>query len=855
MEILGTVLMHKKKILYTFSALFLIIVLAFTAMYQVANYMQNNISNIEKFIYEKTQITTKIGRAHLDWFTFNPKVELDDVSFQRSAQDEISSKKVFLDLSSLLQTYLFSTDQSTRLSVSMEDMVLKSKSNFSNSLSFDYADIGINLQNNTSQIIFNLENTEIVVGDGQLTLNDNNPEFFDLSFTIESLDLKHMTNYLPKDIRASDKAWLRKSFKDGAATGSVHAISEGGEIPFGQGNTKFEGYLDAENITLDYLSDHPELQNFDAKFVFLNNSLAIKGSKISTMGLNVSNFVVNIKDLRSVEVSLSGNVKGELSDVIQYLTITSLIDSSVASKATAKGLVDVSFQFDIPVDENIKAESQFSGSAVFDKAMLKIQPVKSFEPIFLSDISGILDFSSEGLTSKKITAKFHDKSLIFNIKTIEDSGVQVSTSLKSPMSLLLPKQLHKSVDFITGEAKWDISILTSSFTNTEKKDNMQIRLASDMRGITVDALKPFAKKKNETVSSIFNVMFLDTDKLSINIKYGDIFSTDFKFDQNILLEGGEIAFKSDYISGTGIIPSSNDELPVVLNLDYLHLQDDIDTDTSFLLDPKTISPLVLKIKQFSLGEMLFENIHANTKPTDTGMEINIEQIESKKLKGVMHLLWDVTENEAKTILKVDFDSENLEETLDNWNIKNTLRRGVAKFKGQFSWTGAPYNFSSQAFIGDASLDVKDGRIRDAGPEVARLLALFNISLIAKRLSLDFDDVTKNGFTFDTMRGNLHFEDGNIYTGDLLTVGPSAQVLVVGRIGLTDKDYDLQVLATPELSESLPVAAAVGGPIAAAAVFVAEKVLKQLGHDIDKLIQVRYTVKGPWDAPITETIKQ
>ena len=50
MEILGTVLMHKKKILYTFSALFLIIVLAFTAMYQVANYMQNNISNIEKFI-------------------------------------------------------------------------------------------------------------------------------------------------------------------------------------------------------------------------------------------------------------------------------------------------------------------------------------------------------------------------------------------------------------------------------------------------------------------------------------------------------------------------------------------------------------------------------------------------------------------------------------------------------------------------------------------------------------------------------------------------------------------------------------------------------------------------------------
>lgn len=855
MEIPGAVIRHKKKILYVFSILFLIVVLAFTTMYQVANYMQNNISNIEKFIYKKTQISTKIGRAHLDWFTLNPKVELGDVSFQKSSQDGISSKKVFLDLIALLQTYLFSTDQNTRLGVSMENVILRNKSNFSSLLSFDYADIAINLQNNTSEITFNLENEEIMIADGKLILNDNNPEFFDISFTIDQLDLKYTTKYLPDDIKATDKAWLRKSFKEGVATGFIHAISEDANIPFGQGNEKFEGYLDAQNITLDFLPGYPELKNFDAEFVFLNNSLTVKGSKISTMGLNVSNFTANIKDLRSIEVSLSSDVKGELSSVLQYLTTTSLIDNMIIKNTTAKGLADLSFKLVIPVDENITTESQFSGSANLDKATLKIQPVESFEAIVLSDISGVLDFTSKGLTSKKITAKFYDKSLIFNVKTAEDSGVQVSTSLKSPIRLLLPKQLHKNIDFISGETQWDISILTNSVTSKNKNNNVQIKLTSNLKGVAIDALKPFAKKGNEKTPSELNIMFLDSDKLSINIKYGDVVSTEFKFDQNILLQGGEIAFKSDYMSGIALIPSSEEELPIVLNLNYLKLQDDIDTNASYFLDPKTISPLVLKINQFYLGETRFENIHATTKPTKAGMEINIDQIESKKLKGRMHLLWNIKNNKAITILKVEFDSDNLEETLDNWNIKNTLRKGVAKFKGEFSWSGAPYNFSSQAFSGDAFLDVKDGRIRDAGPEVARLLALFNVSLIAKRLSLDFDDVTKNGFTFDTMGGNLHFENGNIYTGDLLTIGPSAQVLVVGRIGLTDKDYDLQVLATPELSESLPVAAAVGGPIAAAAVFVAEKILKQLGHDIDKLIQVRYTVKGPWDAPIIETIKQ
>ena len=39
-----------------------------------------------------------------------------------------------------------------------------------------------------------------------------------------------------------------------------------------------------------------------------------------------------------------------------------------------------------------------------------------------------------------------------------------------------------------------------------------------------------------------------------------------------------------------------------------------------------------------------------------------------------------------------------------------------------------------------------GELRKVGSRATRLLGLLNFDLLTKRLSLDFDDVTKNGFT-------------------------------------------------------------------------------------------------------------
>jgi uncharacterized protein YhdP len=49
--------------------------------------------------------------------------------------------------------------------------------------------------------------------------------------------------------------------------------------------------------------------------------------------------------------------------------------------------------------------------------------------------------------------------------------------------------------------------------------------------------------------------------------------------------------------------------------------------------------------------------------------------------------------------------------------------------------------------------------------------------------------------------------------------------------------------------------AVGGPLGAVGVIVGEKIAKSIGVDVNKVIEVKYSLKGSWDEPLIEPISQ
>ena len=197
----------------------------------------------------------------------------------------------------------------------------------------------------------------------------------------------------------------------------------------------------------------------------------------------------------------------------------------------------------------------------------------------------------------------------------------------------------------------------------------------------------------------------------------------------------------------------------------------------------------------------------------------------------------------------------MQELLNYWGIDHSIRDSSILSKFDISWQGGLFDYSIEKVYGKFSIKMKDGRLKKVGSRASRIFGLFNIDLLSKRLSLDFDDVTKNGFYFNSLDGDFRIDYGDIFTTNLLIKGPSAEMLAVGTTDIINETYDMQVVASPEFGEALPAIALLGGPITAAATFAAEKLAKAFGKDINDLIKIKYNVTGTWDDPIIKIIKK
>ena len=91
----------------------------------------------------------------------------------------------------------------------------------------------------------------------------------------------------------------------------------------------------------------------------------------------------------------------------------------------------------------------------------------------------------------------------------------------------------------------------------------------------------------------------------------------------------------------------------------------------------------------------------------------------------------------------------------------------------------------------AGLKPGAGRVRRALPAWPQL---------PRRLALDFSDLTDKGFAFDTVRGDFDLRDGSAYTDNVLVKGPAAEIGLIGRVGLKNKDYDQTAVVTGNVQQ-------------------------------------------------------
>jgi uncharacterized protein (TIGR02099 family) len=264
-------------------------------------------------------------------------------------------------------------------------------------------------------------------------------------------------------------------------------------------------------------------------------------------------------------------------------------------------------------------------------------------------------------------------------------------------------------------------------------------------------------------------------------------------------------------------------------------------------DPGTLPAVNFHAAEMTWGERQFGDVRATLQKLGDGISLKLLTATSPNYGANATGEWRGSGSHiAGTITSTD-----VAETLKDLGFDAVIDAKTAHVEFQLAWTGAPTEYALAAATGHVQAVLDKGQIAGLKPGPGRVLGLASVAELPRRLALDFSDITDKGFAFDTARGDFDLRDGSAYTDDVLVKGPAAEIGLIGRVGLKNKDYDQTAVVTGNVSSTLALPAFAAGPVVGGAVLLFTQVFKQ---PLKGLVRGYYRITGSWDNPTVERIK-
>ncbi len=509
--------------------------------------------------------------------------------------------------------------------------------------------------------------------------------------------------------------------------------------------------------------------------------------------------------------------------------------------------------------------SQFEGSSAW----------KGFIDIDSSGVSLSLESNLTGTTVKfpKPYAKKADeeRSLVASFKAGRNINSQLNISADQLEIQLesLPKQrslLSKGVILAGDFSSQDLEGIRTP--NNLPSEGIHIY----SRGIHVnfddwlDNIKAMASTPNQQVSDtnfVDSLRLLDVQPVALEIFGKHLGRTGFKANSsNGRVWSADI--QGEYANGVGtlkpftIIPSYNfvfDRLhwPSKKELLEKGIVYEEDTPDEDLGEPNSYPDVSLRARNFRIFDRDFGSLSFKASASSTAWEFQEIVLESSGIVMRGQGEWfDDGSQHGMTKTSFEVASQVGGKMLSDLGFGDFLAGGEIQVVLDLLWRGAPSHFDFNRLNGEYFLDITRGSFPKVDADKGRLFGLLNLNAVSRRLRLDFADVFGKGLAFDQMKSGGLISDGDIIIKDFFIFSPSVYIEALGKVGLANENYDLQMLVSPQLGGNVALLTALSNPAAGAFVWLVDRIFK---NQLNKVIVYTYDVTGPWEQPeVTRIIK-
>ena len=613
-----------------------------------------------------------------------------------------------------------------------------------------------------------------------------------------------------------------------------------------------------DNFLIDILNDSPMKQSLEV----LNEGITLIGSQKVDIDLNIPlnkpNFKLlpkgtitfNHTDFKIGKFELS-NLIGKLDFIGPSLFLKDLNGEFLDQKVSISG--DIINQPNESAQLNVKLQGDYNINN-FESVLGFSLPAKGNSPwdfsinnsqndqisfTAKSDLLGVeLDIPEPFSKSASQTAKFSVACILPCI----DSGWDLSFNDSLQTNFV---QNHES-----GELTFNKVVFGQVDENSVNSFGGEIEVVDVDKWITLLA-KNASSKQNQEMP--FRKMSIHVNRLIFMARELSHVDIDIHADK----EGLVFNVSAKDIAGKITVPNELERRGIIVQLDKLHWKE-IEEDKDIVVEetaPVTSNypALHIRIDDFiydgiPLGESTIE-----VRPVAEGIRVEKFITRSELMNLTINGTWSREVGVAGlSEFNIIMTSKDIAKFLKTMGFQAPITQAETIIDMQAQWSDFPSLFEIKNISGKMRIEIGQGEVIDAKPGMGRVLGLFSLTNLPRRLILDFRDVLGKGLRFQSMKGDFVLTKGEAYTDSFVIDSSSAEIVVTGNTGLANQDYDQMVYVTPRVGRVLPTIGAIaGGAVGAAAGFFVQGMFHKGLKGVGKIV---YRVTGSWDDPNIELIK-
>lgn len=265
----------------------------------------------------------------------------------------------------------------------------------------------------------------------------------------------------------------------------------------------------------------------------------------------------------------------------------------------------------------------------------------------------------------------------------------------------------------------------------------------------------------------------------------------------------------------------------------------------------SIPAIDLSIEEFTLFGSPLGTLHLVGANADKGSRwmINALELTNPHAKLTAKGDWVLKGPERGFNLDALLSISNLGKLSDQLGHENRVHDGSGTVKAKIRWLNFPWLFTYTGLNGEVNVDLKEGVFQHVNSRSARLLEVLSLQSLQRILSLNFrtGDEFKDGFPWNSIKGDLTLGQGLANTENLVVRSPIARIALTGGSDLTQKIWNMQADVRPllDMSGAALATAFVVNPIAGLSALVTQFLLR---NPIERAMSAKYEVKGTWDEP-------